>query len=96
LKSLEKNGRAGDDAAQQEQCIKTKITMAKQSNNNAEQYARELFARRVSGAPPHPSPASGSQAREAAWGIGVASSLRASKNGKDGSTDHFLLLADRC
>jgi len=56
-----------------------KTTMPKQSNNNAEQEARELFTRGVGGAPPHPSPASGSQAREAAWGIGVASSLREQK-----------------
>jgi hypothetical protein len=43
LKSLKKNRRAGDAAAQHEQSIKAKITMAKQSNNNPEQYARELF-----------------------------------------------------
>jgi hypothetical protein len=42
---VEENRRAGDAAAQHEQSIKAKITMAKQSNNNPEQEARELFAR---------------------------------------------------
>jgi hypothetical protein len=37
-------GRAADDAARHEQSIKAKITMAKQSHNNPEQDAQELFA----------------------------------------------------
>jgi hypothetical protein len=71
-------------------------------NNNGETIEQQhgtrgpgTFSRAASAPLPIPPPQAGRK-RGRQRGASASPRLCASKNGKDGSTDHFLLLADRC